>query len=267
MKIQEISGLDALQRYIEQQQINEKAIWADTVRFFNNFTIPILRSIAKTFVTTASRYSPPGKRGKKLGTASIATEKYYCRIIDLIASQKDPNVKKRPRKEDFPYIQKGYKYKVLRNKYRQKMQVIGYAKSLRTAKRMARIKNRGLAKYSWGTLLMNFRGKNMATSPNEQLRFEGYEGNLSFNPQNIPTFRLLAQKSPNITRYRWGAIWVKEDIQHARWSMRLKNDLADSNAYCRIAVRRGTKAAKNRWYALIKALNGHRRGLFKNLLK
>ena len=262
-----MGGLDRLQKYIEQQQINEKAIWADTVKFFNTFTIPMLRSIAKAFVTTASRYSPPGKRGKRLGTASIDPKLYYCRIVDLIESQHDPNVRKRPRKEDYKYIREGYRFKVLKNKYRQGLQTIGYAKTLRTAKRMARIKNRGLAKYSWGTLLMNFRGNNMATSQNEQLGFEGQGRNISISPQNIPTFRLLAQKSPNITRYRWGDIKIKEDIQHARWSMRLRNNLTDSNAYCRIAIQRGTKAAKNRWYALVKALNGHRRGLFKNLLK
>lgn len=267
MKIQGMDGAEQLQRYIEQQQINEKAIWADTVKFFNTFTIPMLRSIAKTFVTTASRYSPPGKRGKKLGTASIDSKYYYCKIVDLMESMHDPNVRKHPRKEDYKYIRQGYKFKVIRNKYRQKPQTIGYAKSLRTAKRMARIKNRGLAKYSWGTLLMNYRGTNLSTSKNSQLGIDGQGRDISVNPENIPTFRLLAQKSPNIRRYRWGDITIKEDIQNAKWTMRLRNNLAESYAYCRIAINKGSKDAVNKWYAMVKAINGYRRGLFNKLLK
>ncbi len=118
MNITQLGGLDQIKEYLIQKEASERALWEDTVRFFNVYTIPILRSLAKSFITTASRYSPPGKRGKRLGTASIENKYYYCRIVDLIASLHDPNVKHRPRKEDFAYIKQGYKYKVLRNKYR-----------------------------------------------------------------------------------------------------------------------------------------------------
>lgn len=245
----------------------EDKLWHNTIQFFNTFTIPMLRSIAKTFVLTASHYSPPGKRGKQLGTAAIDSKYYYCKIVDLLASQKDPNVRKRPRKEDYKYIRQGYKFKVIRNKYRQKSQTIGYAKSLRTAKRMARIKNRGLAKYSWGTLLMNYRGNNMSSSINTQLGVGGQGNEIGFDPQNIPTFRLLAQKSPNITRYSWGEIRVKEDLQNAKWTMRITNNLTDSYAYCKIAIKNASKAAIKKWYSMVSYINRQKRMSFYKILK
>lgn len=234
--------------------VDDGTLWRDASNFWKAFTVPVLKSVARAFLVTASRYSPPGKKGKQLGTAAIAEEYYYCEIVDLLASIKDPNVKKRPRREDYKYIREGYKFKIIRNKYREPKKVIGYAKSLRTAKQMARIKNRGLAKYSWGTLLNNFSGNSIAYS-------KGYS---QFTPDNQiglyetqmqPTFRLLAQKSPNLSRYTWGTVKISTfDMKKSDWRMRITNNLTQSNAYCAIAVRRGKEAAMRQWKRVTKSL-------------
>lgn len=223
-------------------------IWKDTVTFWHTMTVPILKSVARVIVQTASKYSPPGKPGKQIGTATIDGKYYYCKIIDLIASAKDPDVKKRPRKEDYQYIREGYKFKIIKDKYRQKKQVIGYAKSLRAAKQMARIKNRGLTKYSWGTLLNNFTGALIS-----EARRKG--SNEFVETELPPNFKFLANHSPNITRYRWGSIRIQnEDGNGLKWRMQGRNNCTASNAFEAIAVRQGVEAGVRQWRRSLSAI-------------
>lgn len=224
-----------------------------TNSFWVAFTVPILKSCARAFLQAASKYSPPGKNGKQLGTASIDPKYYYCRIIDLQKSLKDPDVKKRPRAEDFQWIRKGYRFKVISNKYREKAHWVLYTKTLGAAKRAARIKNRGLMKYSWGTLLNNFSGRSV-----REAKANGYlteTGNTILYETQLPaTFRLLASKSPNMKRYRWGSITVNPiDMNNSVWQMHGRNYKTDTNAFNGIAVQRGYNAAVRQWKSLIQA--------------
>lgn len=240
--------------------------WArETTLFWESYAVPILKSCARAFLLAASKYSPPGKNGQMLGTTSIDPKYYYCRIIDLEKSKTDPNVRKRPRAEDYEWIKKGYKFKVVSNQYRPKFpgnRCLGYAKSLRTAKQIARIKNRGLMKYSWGTLLNNFSGKAIQQSKMSAKYFPDNVVGL-YETELPPTFRLLAQKSPNITKYRWGAITINPtDVKNSKWELEGHNYKTDTNAFNGIAVRRGMNAALRQWKS---AVNAMRAGSVKSL--
>ena len=111
------------------------------------------------FSATAARYTPPN-----MGRANIEN-KYYTRPIysltdlakGLVRTERGRRVY--ATKEDFAALRAGFKYKVVNTKYRLarelKHKAIGYTKGINEAKRLARIENRGLSKYSWGSMLNN----------------------------------------------------------------------------------------------------------------
>lgn len=231
-----------------------KTLMNDSKKFWQAFTVPIMMNIAKAFCLAAAKYSPPGRHGKQLGTTSIEPRYYYCSIIDLSKYANDKNSQKNMIPSDWPHYKRGEKFKVISNKWRQKKKVLGYAKTMVGAKKLARIKNRGLMKYSWGTLLSNFRGVPTTVSSDYTANVNNIN-KTGFDIEVPATFRLLAQKSPNITRYNWGSITMQsENVQKSKWKMEGHNNKTDSNAFNSIAVREGTYAAVKTWKATIAAL-------------
>ena len=231
---------------------DDPSILLNAQNFFATFTTSILKSLAKTFCVTASKYSPPGNHGKKLGTTNIDPQYYYCPIVDMKRAAKDHYAVMR--KEDYAKLRQGFQFKIIRNKYREKPKTIGYAKSMRTAKQMARITNRGLLKYSWGSIVNNFSGS--AIRHAKQTADYSLERKLNVYETKLPpTFRLLAQKSPNIAKYTWGDIKTTAiDMAKGMWRIKLTN-YANYAGEIQPAIRRGTRAIVDQWRRMIIALN------------
>lgn len=262
------------------QKSGKMDLWLDAVKFFEVYTTPILKGVARTFCQVAAKYSPPGlwkqyddpMTGKEwhwgLGKSNIANDLYYCRIVDLIASQKDRNVKKRPRKEDFPYIEQGYRYKVITTKYKERPhKVLGYYKNIKHALHAARILNRGLAKYSWGTLLNSFQYP-VLKQARQFSRFTTDHVVGLYETEMPNSFRMLQKKSPNLKKYRWGYIKVQNiDMQNGQWQMLIRNRLNQSEQYCAIAAKMGVRAALGYWNKISRAINNGMVKSFQKLLQ
>lgn len=244
--------------------VNDPQIWQNATRFLQTFSISILKSLAKTFCVTASKYSPPGNHGKKLGTANIDPKYYYRPIVDLLKAAKDPNIWLK--KEDYQKIRQGYKFKVIYDKFREKRRTLGYAKSMRAAKRLARIQNRGLLKYSWGSIVNNFSGKVIKQS--QTATEYSLDNKIGLYETTLPSsFRLLAQKSPNIQRYRWGDIRVNPiDMANGKWRVTLTNN-AEYAGEIQPALRRASTAVYGQWQKMVNAINSGQIDTFSKYLK
>ena len=232
-------------------------LWVGTTQFFRHYTTPILKSVTRVFLQTASKYTPPGKVGtdgkQHLGYAAIPPEYYYCKIVDLVAARKAKDPKDRPHKEDIPWIKQGYKYKIIENRRNTKYKTIGYAKNIRYAKHMARIKNRGLKKYSWGSLLNNFQETTRQSQQFSQFTPDNVRG--MYETELPATFRLLASKSPNIARYKWGMIKQNPvNMKKGQWSILIRNrQIKADDAWLRVAVKLGSNAAYKHWFSIVRA--------------
>lgn len=247
--------VDSVQRYDVVSKLRNPQIWNDVTRFWQTFTTPILKSLARTFCITATKYSPPGRPGKQLGTLKISQMYYYTDIIDMAEVLKNPNSPAKLKKFYAVMMAKGFKYTIIYTKYRKRRRPLGYAKTYAEAMQIARIKNRGLAKYSWGSLLNNFSGAEVKRSKefnthNLDWRVGLYETELQ------ATYKNLAAKSPSIAKYRWGTIRISaDDMSNSKWSMDVNNNLTQSEQYCRIAVQKGQEAVLKQWRAIGQAIN------------
>ena len=225
-----------------KQFLNSNQVFIDVAEFFRKMTVPIVQSLVRTFAVEASKYTPPGNKTKKLGSAYIAKEYYYrpyYNMIDmskgLVKSSKGTPIY--PTKEDYEAIRKGFKFKVINTKHGVKRgTVYAYTKGINEAKRVARIQNRGLAKYSWSGIISNFSD----VKTEEGLGF--------YNAEFPPTFKRLAKESPNITNYTWASVSTDAtNIKSGRMSFLITNTLTDIERYGQIAIRRGTSALLKQW--------------------
>lgn len=150
-------------------------------------------------------------------------------------------------KEDWAAWKNGMKFKIVSNKWKQRPHTIGYASTMKQAQKMARIVNRGLAKYSWGSLLKNFGTGNQILD-NDKLIIS----NTSVMPHS--TFQTLARKSPNITKYTWGSINIKEaDLKNLNWVLQGYTRNNADEPYARLALKKGMLAGAKKYKALLNA--------------
>lgn len=247
--------VESVQPYKFFNKLRDPDIWNDVNRFWQTFTTPILKSLARTFCVTAAKYSPPGRPGKQLGTFKISQIYYYTTIIDMNKYAKSPELRIRLKKDDWKMYRQGYMYKIISTKYRQKRKVLGYTRNYGQAMKLARIKNRGLAKYSWGSLLNNFSGSQVKRS--KEFNTHNLDYRVGLYEVKLPsTFKNLAAKSPNIARYRWGTIkTIANDMQSGNYDIQITNHLTDSEKYCKIATEKGTQAVLKQWYTIVEAIN------------
>ena len=63
-----------------KQFLNSNQVFNDVAQFFKKLTVPIVQSLVRTFAVEAAKYTPPGTKTKRLGSAYIAKE-YYSRPI------------------------------------------------------------------------------------------------------------------------------------------------------------------------------------------
>lgn len=225
-----------------RQFLNSGQIFNDIGQYFKKLTVPIVQALIRTFAVEASKYTPPGSKTKKLGTAYISKELYYRPYYNMIDMSKGliNDSKGRPlypTKDDYAAIRNGFKFKVINTKHGVKRgTVYAYTKGINEAKRLARIQNRGLSKYSWGSILANF----------SQIKTE--TGNGFYQSELPPVFRRLAKESPNITKYTWGAVSIDStNIRSGRMTFVITNNLTDIQRYGQIAIRRGSQALLKQW--------------------
>ena len=150
---------------------------------------------------------------------------YYTKIIDMEEVLKNPMAAPKLRKFYAVMMAKGFKYTIIYTKYKKRRKPIGYAKTYADAMQIARIKNRGLAKYSWGSLLNNFSGAEVKRS--KEFNTHNLDWRVGLYEVGLPaTYKNLAAKSPSIAKYRWGTIRINaDDMQNSKWSMDVHNNL------------------------------------------
>lgn len=224
--------------YQHKQFLNNGQIFNDVAEFFKKLTIPIVQSLVRTFAVEASKYTPPGTKTKKLGSAYIAKEYYYRPIQQFKLLKQGAYKGFHMTKKDYQMWRQGYKFRILNTKHRvRKGTVYAYAKGINEAKRAARIQYRGLAKYSWGSMIQHF-----SSTKTEDEGWSFYETELP------PVFKRLAKQSPAVTKTTWGFVSTDATgIKQGRLSFTMKNSLTEIERYGEIAIRRGTNALLKQW--------------------
>lgn len=230
---------------------------------FGFYTEYVARMMLRKFAEVAAKYSPPN-----IGKATI-DEKYYYRPIykleDLAKGLCRTERGKRlyATKEDYAALRNGMKFKVMNTKHGvRRGTVYAYAKGINEAKRLSRIQNRGLTKYSWGSILNTFTTNsisklNQPTSVGvlAESRKKGtyqLQRKVLIQTELPPIFRRLQKKSPNIVKYRWGTVNWQERDKGNKIDFTIINNLASVERYCEIAIRQGLNAAVREVNKLVK---------------
>lgn len=247
----------------------------DLINFMRQNFMYVAQILIRKFAQTAAIYTPPGKKGgKRLGSAYIDEAYYYRPYYSLVELAKGNVRTERGRrlyctKEDFAALRAGYKYKILNTKQGVKLgTVYAYAKGINEAKRVSRIQNRGLSKYSWGSIINTFSGRMIgaanrqgAAKKNNPIWYTRARGLYEVGLPAI--FLRLRKKSPNIQKYKWGFIDYTETAQH-KMQFTIVNTLAGIQSYARVAIKQGTLAVEKQFKKLSKIIeSGTAEGLDK----
>lgn len=200
--------------------------------------------IAKIFAQEAAKYTPPN-----MGKAYIE-EKYYSRPIqDLKLLARGQYRRSHATKADYAALRAGYKFRILNTKHGvRRGTVFAYAKGINEAKRVARIKNRGLSRYTWGNALNN-TVKDFQTL--RELREQGQDGEVYTTSTLPPIFQRLQKKSPNIVKYQFAQV-ISNPYEGKGWVIIFKNKLAQIQRYGSIAITRGAAAVNRGWNRIVR---------------
>lgn len=221
---------------------------------FGMYTEYVAKMMLRRFAEVAAKYSPPN-----IGKATI-DQKYYYRPVykledlakGLVRTEKGRIL--HATRDDYAALRAGMKFKIVNTKHGMRIgSAYAYAKGINQAKRLSRIENRGLTKYSWGSILNTFINKNIQMLnkdlPNPALGAPSSRGGKTIKRYTLyasdmpPIFGRLERKSPNIKKYRWGAITWKPSKDGRKLSFTIENNLAEVERYCDIAIRQGLTAA------------------------
>lgn len=223
-------GTEIAQPKISLQEVNNQ--YHAVNRVLKRYAAFVATQMLRTFAATAARFTPPN-----MGKANIQQKYYYRPIQQLAKLAKGEYPPYHATKADYAALRQGYKFRVLNTKVGHKRnEVHAYTIGINEAKRLSRIQNRGLARYTWGEAVLNNTLKNKKDFSEIKV-----ETNLP------PIFHRLAKKSPNITKYHFGeakAEW--KTGKDAYFHIQVINRLAQSERYCKIAIERGTIEV-NRW--------------------
>lgn len=240
-------GIVRTKNGIEYIRMEGKNIEQRINSFFKKYGNWVCIGMALKFSQAAAKFTPPN-----IGKAYI-DPKYYSRPIysledlakGLVRTARGRRI--HATREDFAALRNGFKFKVVNTKYRasrmERMTAVAYTKGINEAKRLARIENRGLSKYSWGGMMNNSE---------EAIQKQFDEGihplQLSvFKLGNLPPiFQRLLRKSPSIQKYNWGTYdWdfrpSPRDVKKIEFTV--ENRLAQIEAYGRLAISKGINAA------------------------
>lgn len=221
---------------------------------FGFYTEYVARMMLRKFSEVAAKYSPPN-----IGKATIDQKYYYRPIYKLEDLAKGLCRTERGRRvyatrEDYAALRAGMKFKVVNTKYgTKKGTAYAYTKGINQAKRASRIQNRGLTKYSWGSILQTFTTNNMRTlnrPTNFGILAESRQGGAYqlerrtlIQTELPPIFKRLEKKSPNIVKYRWGSVNWATNPSGTRIKFIIFNKMTEVERYCDIAIRQGVNAA------------------------
>ena len=220
--------------------------------FFKRYGDIVAIGMCLRFSVAAAKYTPPKNRGK--WAASIQNSMYFRPIQDLRLLAKGYYPRCHASRQDYQMLRQGYLYRVMNTKYRHKRQdaVVAYAKGINQAKRLSRIQNRGISKYSWGSMINNIK-EDIAQLKDS---LTGDDVGTTEKPKNVgvyraaklpPIFQRLAKKSPNITKYQWGSYDWKyvPNVQNvSKINFTITNRLTQIERYGQIAIKQGLKAAE-----------------------
>lgn len=232
--------------------------------FFRKFGDAVALGMCLRFSVAAAKFTPPKNRGKWTGT--IEDSLYFRPIQDLRLLAKGMYPRCHASREDYQMLRQGYLFRVMNTKYRHKRQdaVVGYARGINEAKRMSRIQNRGISKYSWGSLFSDMTKKQVSKlseslsssdigKVGEPLGVAVYKVN-----KLPPIFQRLAKKSPNITKFHWGEYdwkYKPNKKQPTNMDIEISNRLTEIERYGQIAVGQGLKSAVKYAEKVWKAVN------------
>lgn len=194
----------------------------------------IMRSMLRVFATEAARFTPPNM-GK-----SIIDEKYYYRpILTLTKLVRGEYRRTYATPQDKEMLKQGYNFKVLNTRYKKhkKGEAYAYTKDIKEAKILSRIRNRGLARYTWAGVINN-KISEMYTDKSNRRRN-------SFMEAELPLiFQRLSKESPNITKYQLAGRAMT--YRNGVFTAYIENMMTESERYCSVAVKRGGIAV-DRW--------------------
>ena len=191
----------------------------DTIK---KYCLWIMRSMAKVFCQTAAKFTPPN-----MGKSYIDEKYYYRPVQDLALLAKGEYKPYHATKADYQALRKGYKFRVLNTKVGHKRnEVYAYCRGINEAKRVSRIQNRGLARYTWGNALNN-KGMHWSEGRMDQFQHSQIEVELP------PIFKRLERKSPNITKYNFGSRQMS--FRGGVFNMKILNRLR--KLYCKKILR------------------------------
>lgn len=208
--------------------------------FFTKYATAIYIGACMRFSQVAAKYTPPN-----MGRANIEEKYYYRPIQDLSKLAKGEYPPYHATKADYAALRDGYKFRVLNTKKgHKKNDVYAYCKGINEAKRASRIAMRGLAKYSWGSMINNTQ-EDMINQLNKGIAVQDID---IYQVKVLPPiFTRLARKSPAITRLNWGTYSkqiVVSEQNVKKIDITIKNRLAQIERYGLIAIKRGLMAAE-----------------------
>lgn len=223
-------GTEVQQPKITFQEVNNQ--YHAVNRVLKRYAAFVATEMLRTFAATAARFTPPN-----MGKANIEQKYYFRPVQDLTLLAKGEYAPYHATKADYAALRQGYKFRVLNTKVGHKRnEVYAYTRGINEAKRVSRIQNRGLARYTWGEAVLNNTLKN---------KKDFKEINVETNLPAI--FHRLEKKSPSITKFHFGeakAEW--KTGKDAYFHIQVINKLAQSERYCKIAIERATLEV-NRW--------------------
>lgn len=207
--------------------------------FFQKYGDYVLIGMSLKFSETAAKYTPP-----QIGKAYIDRKYYYRPVQDLTLLSKGGYPPYHATKADYAALREGYKFRVLNTKVgHKKNEVYAYTKGINEAKRISRIENRGLSRYSWGANLNNTK---------QDIKNQQATGEMPWNwdiyrvRELPPIFKRLASQSPSIKKWTWGTYdWQNDKKNKNKIIFKVTNRLAQIQKYGQLAVRQGLRIAKN----------------------
>lgn len=222
MKIQPLQ-INGVQQ--EDRKIND---------IIEKYSVQIGMALARVFVDEAAKFTPPN-----MGKSYIDNRLYYRPVQDL---QKLKNGEYPPwkiTKADLRAMHQGYKFRVLNTRVgHKKNEVYAYTKGINEAKRVSRIKNRGLLRYVWGDALINNSEelkRKVKENPGEPYHF--------YNTDLPPQFQRLARKSPSITKIHFANIQIDNNLPDGI-RIDIDNRIAHGEGFYSIAMKRGAMKAQ-----------------------
>lgn len=246
----QIHGRWAPARFNKTYRLYGKTVTNRINYFFKRYGDLMALGICLRFSIAAAKYTPPKNKGRWATTIDNAM--YYRPIQDLRVLAKGGYPRYHASKKDYQMLRQGFYFRVMNTKYRhaKKDAVYAYCKGINEAKRISKIQNRGLSKYSWGSMINNLH-ECLQSRCEAGVDIKAGGTGIYQTKTLPPLFLRLAKKSPSIQKYKWGSFNWKDTGNQITFT--IKNRLAEIQRYGQIAIQMGARAAKDYANKLLRA--------------